>query len=127
MGDSTTKEPIVQVHRNLVTRLKPHQVDGVQFIWDCCCESVKKANSSPGSGCILAHCMGLGKTLQVVTFLHTMLQSKNLNFKTALVVCPLNTILNWINEFDKWQESMGNEKVKVTELATLRGPQERST
>lgn len=38
---------------------------GVQFIWDCCCESVKKANSTPGSGCILAHCMGLGKTLQV--------------------------------------------------------------
>lgn len=23
-----TKEPIVQVHRNLVTKLKPHQVDG---------------------------------------------------------------------------------------------------
>lgn len=23
-----TKEPLVQVHRNLVTRLKPHQVDG---------------------------------------------------------------------------------------------------
>lgn len=23
-----TKEPLVQVHRNLVTKLKPHQVDG---------------------------------------------------------------------------------------------------
>lgn len=40
---------------------------GVQFIWDSCCESVKTANSSQGSGCILAHCMGLGKTLQVHT------------------------------------------------------------
>lgn len=38
---------------------------GVQFIWDCCCESVKKTLKSAGSGCILAHCMGLGKTLQV--------------------------------------------------------------
>lgn len=36
-------------------------------MWDCCCESVKEANSSHGSGCILAHCMGLGKTLQVMT------------------------------------------------------------
>lgn len=26
--DEETKEPILQVHRNLVTKLKPHQVDG---------------------------------------------------------------------------------------------------
>lgn len=26
--DPVTKEPLVQVHKNLVTRLKPHQVDG---------------------------------------------------------------------------------------------------
>ncbi|XP_040907102.1 transcriptional regulator ATRX-like isoform X2 [Toxotes jaculatrix] len=109
-----TKEPLVQVHENLVRRLKPHQVDGVQFIWNSCCESVKKANSSPGSGCILAHCMGLGKTLQVVTFLHTVLLSTNLKFRTALVVCPLNTILNWASEFKKWQDSMGEDKVKVS-------------
>lgn len=91
--DEETKEPVVQVHRDLVTKLKPHQVDGkgewaqprymniiqscdlrsmlkflcpgVQFVWDCCCESVRKIEKSAGSGCILAHCMGLGKTLQV--------------------------------------------------------------
>lgn len=26
--DEETKEPVLQVHRNLVTKLKPHQVDG---------------------------------------------------------------------------------------------------
>lgn len=26
--DEETKEPLVQVHRSLVTKLKPHQVDG---------------------------------------------------------------------------------------------------
>lgn len=26
--DDETKEPVVQVHGNLVTKLKPHQVDG---------------------------------------------------------------------------------------------------
>ncbi|XP_034461776.1 transcriptional regulator ATRX-like [Hippoglossus hippoglossus] len=123
--DEETKEPLVQVHRNLVTRLKPHQVDGVQFIWDSCCESVKKANSSPGSGCILAHCMGLGKTLQVVTFLHTVLLSTNLKFRTGLVVCPLNTNLNWVSEFKKWQNKMGEDKVKVRELATVKSTPER--
>ncbi|KAG7517217.1 transcriptional regulator ATRX [Solea senegalensis] len=125
--DEETKEPLVQVHRNLVTKLKPHQVDGVQFMWDCCCESMKKIEKSAGSGCILAHCMGLGKTLQVVTFLHTLLLCEKLEFTTALVVCPLNTVLNWLNEFEKWQEGMEDEEsLEVTELATVKRPQERS-
>uniref|UniRef100_A0AAY4DVG7 DNA helicase n=1 Tax=Denticeps clupeoides TaxID=299321 RepID=A0AAY4DVG7_9TELE len=125
--DEETKEPLVQVHRNLVTKLKPHQVDGVQFMWDCCCESIRKTSKSPGSGCILAHCMGLGKTLQVVTFLHTMLLCDTLKFSTALVVCPLNTVLNWLNEFEKWQEGMKDEEsLEVTELATVKRPQERA-
>uniref|UniRef100_A0A8C6SWD2 DNA helicase n=1 Tax=Neogobius melanostomus TaxID=47308 RepID=A0A8C6SWD2_9GOBI len=125
--DEETKEPLVQVHRNLVTRLKPHQVDGVQFMWDCCCESVKKVQKSSGSGCILAHCMGLGKTLQVVTLLHTLLLCEKLDFSTALVVCPLNTVLNWLNEFEKWQEGLKDEEsLEVTELATVKRPQERA-
>ncbi|XP_044060436.1 transcriptional regulator ATRX isoform X2 [Siniperca chuatsi] len=125
--DEETKEPLVQVHRNLVTKLKPHQVDGVQFMWDCCCESVKKIEKSAGSGCILAHCMGLGKTLQVVTFLHTLLLCEKLEFTTALVVCPLNTVLNWLNEFEKWQVGMkDDESLEVTELATVKRPQERA-
>ncbi|KAM8753314.1 transcriptional regulator ATRX isoform 1-T1 [Rhynchonycteris naso] len=125
--DEETKEPLVQVHRNMVIKLKPHQVDGVQFMWDCCCESVKKTKKSPGSGCILAHCMGLGKTLQVVSFLHTVLLCEKLDFSTALVVCPLNTALNWMNEFEKWQEGLNDdEKLEVSELATVKRPQERS-
>ncbi|KAA0709068.1 Transcriptional regulator ATRX [Triplophysa tibetana] len=125
--DEETKEPLLQVHRNLVTKLKPHQVDGVQFMWDCCCESVRKVEKSGGSGCILAHCMGLGKTLQVVTFLHTVLLCEKLNFSTALVVCPLNTVLNWLNEFSKWQEGLKDEEsLEVTELATVKRPQERA-
>uniref|UniRef100_A0A8C3ALC0 DNA helicase n=1 Tax=Cyclopterus lumpus TaxID=8103 RepID=A0A8C3ALC0_CYCLU len=122
-----TKEPLVQVHRNLVTKLKPHQVDGVQFMWDCCCESVKKIEKSSGSGCILAHCMGLGKTLQVVTLLHTLLLCEKLDFTTALVVCPLNTVLNWLNEFEKWQVGLkDDESLEVIELATVKRPQERA-
>lgn len=125
-------------------------------MWDCCCESVKKANSSPGSGCMLAHCMGLGKTLQVieiplsprcfltqhsfrtivrcslfpalsfqcvhlqvVTFFHTVLLSDNLKFRTALVVCPLNTVLNWVCEFRKWQRNLESNRVKVCTAVCL--------
>eukprot|EP00066_Takifugu_rubripes_P020535 XP_011609801.1 PREDICTED: transcriptional regulator ATRX-like isoform X2 [Takifugu rubripes] len=123
--DEETKTPLVQVHRNLVTRLKPHQVDGVQFMWDCCCESVKKTKSSHGSGCILAHCMGLGKTLQVVTFFHTVLLSDNLTFRTALVVCPLNTVLNWVYEFEKWQRNVGSDRVNVGHLVAVKNLSDR--
>lgn len=30
--DEETKEPIVHVHKNLVTKLKPHQVDGTKKV-----------------------------------------------------------------------------------------------
>ncbi|XP_066438170.1 transcriptional regulator ATRX [Eleutherodactylus coqui] len=125
--DEETKEPLVQVHSSLVTKLKPHQVDGVQFMWDCCCESLKKTKKEKGSGCILAHCMGLGKTLQVVSFLHAiLLNDKMENFTTALVVCPLNTVLNWTNEFEKWQDGLNDDEVlEVWELATVKRPQDR--
>ncbi|XP_060719259.1 transcriptional regulator ATRX-like [Tachysurus vachellii] len=119
MNDAT-RECLVQVDTHLLSKLKPHQRDGVQFMWDSCCESVAKVKSSPGSGCLLAHCMGLGKTLQVIAFLHTVLTCELVELKTALVVCPLNTVLNWRSEFDKWQRGITKKKLEVTELATVK-------
>uniref|UniRef100_A0A8C4Q5Z1 DNA helicase n=1 Tax=Eptatretus burgeri TaxID=7764 RepID=A0A8C4Q5Z1_EPTBU len=117
--DAETKEALVQVHHSLVCKLKPHQVDGVQFMWDCCVETVKKSEKECGSGCIVAHCMGLGKTLQVVAFLHTVLRTEQLKFRNALIVCPLNTVLNWINEFQIWLGDIEDEP-EVWELTTVK-------
>lgn len=41
------------------------QIGGIRFLFDNIVESVDRFESSTGFGCILAHSMGLGKTLQV--------------------------------------------------------------
>lgn len=60
---------IIDVEPTIASHLKPHQREGVKFLWDCCCENLERLKSSPGSGAILAHCMGLGKSLQVCSYI----------------------------------------------------------
>jgi len=58
--EPNTKKPLLVVHPELVAKMKPHQLDGTMFLWDNVYESVaqiKKDNT--GTGCILAHHMGL--------------------------------------------------------------------
>lgn len=52
------------VDEKLVQELKPHQKDGIQFMWNACFESCNKICTSMGGGCILAHCMGRGRSLR---------------------------------------------------------------
>lgn len=102
-ADSSTKEPLVEVKEDLLQHLKPHQCKGIQFMYDCVIESLSSwKKEEPGGGCILAHCMGLGKTLQVVALVHTLMTHKDINLRCVLVVAPLNTVLNWQVEFEKW-------------------------
>ena len=74
-------------------------------MWDCCYESLEiiaKPNNV-GSGCLLAHCMGLGKTLQLITLVHTLLtHKKETKCERVLILMPVNVLLNWKAEFIKW-------------------------
>ncbi|XP_049268422.1 transcriptional regulator ATRX homolog [Rhipicephalus sanguineus] len=121
--DLQTKEPLVQVNEKLVKFMKPHQVKGVKFIYDCVIESLEMLKKDPekGSGCILAHCMGLGKSFQVISFLHTMMTHKEAGalLNTALVICPYNTVYNWANEFDQWLHRNGID-MKVYEVSSMK-------
>jgi transcriptional regulator ATRX len=100
-ADVKTGEPLVTVRAELATMLKPHQKTGVQFMWQACYESVAILKEKPGTGCILAHCMGLGKTLQVVTLVYTLFAHPVTNTRHVLIICPLSTVINWKNEFKK--------------------------
>ncbi|XP_050096003.1 transcriptional regulator ATRX homolog isoform X2 [Anopheles aquasalis] len=103
--DEEKGEPRLEVDKQLVKQLKPHQANGVCFMYNACCECLERLRDTPGSGCILAHCMGLGKSLQVVTLAHTLLSnSEETGIERILVVCPLSTVLNWVNEFRIWMK-----------------------
>lgn len=121
--DLKTKEILVEVDESLVKSMKPHQVKGVKFMYDCVIESLEMLKKDPvkGSGCILAHCMGLGKTFQVISFLHTVMTHKVSGplLRTALVVCPYNTVLNWANEFEHWLDE-NNLGLKIYETSAIK-------
>uniref|UniRef100_A0A182JQ39 Helicase ATP-binding domain-containing protein n=1 Tax=Anopheles christyi TaxID=43041 RepID=A0A182JQ39_9DIPT len=80
--------------------IKPHQIGGVRFLFDNIIESIERYDSSTGFGCILAHSMGLGKTLQLVCFCDIFL--RHTSSKTVLIIMPINTLQNWLNEFNTW-------------------------
>lgn len=80
--------------------IKPHQIGGVRFLFDNIIESINRFKTSGGFGCILAHSMGLGKTLQVVCFCDIFLRYTD--SKYVVCVMPINTLQNWYAEFDMW-------------------------
>jgi len=51
---------LVHVNEDIGRRIKPHQIAGVRFMWN---QIVTDEDGS--QGCLLAHTMGLGKTMQV--------------------------------------------------------------
>ncbi|XP_070197492.1 transcriptional regulator ATRX homolog isoform X3 [Littorina saxatilis] len=118
--DEEKEKPLIQVNPKLICKLKPHQVEAVRFMWECLFESLERSKKEEKSaGCILAHCMGLGKTLSVVSFVHTMMSHKKLTkVNTCLVVCPLNTVLNWQNEFEIWLAE--KDQLTVYEMASVK-------
>ncbi|KAL4766601.1 DEAD/DEAH box helicase [Aspergillus foveolatus] len=95
----------------LAKHLRPHQREGVKFLYEC----VMGMRSFNGEGAILADDMGLGKTLQTITLLWTLLKQNPIYeaapvIKKALIVCPVTLISNWRREFRKW---LGNERIGV--------------
>ncbi|KAG0069297.1 DNA-dependent ATPase protein rad54 [Linnemannia elongata] len=90
--------------------LRPHQVEGVKFMYKC----TTGATMPNAFGCIMADEMGLGKTLQCITLLWTLLkQSPDFGKGTiekCIICCPSSLVKNWANEIVKW---LGPGKIGV--------------
>nr|XP_004226079.2 helicase ARIP4 [Ciona intestinalis] len=93
-------EPEIFLSPQLARSVLPHQIGGIRFMFDNIVESLTHFEKSPGFGCILAHSMGLGKTLQVISFIDIFLRYTTA--RTVLCVVPVNTLMNWVSEFEMW-------------------------
>ncbi|KAK7491198.1 hypothetical protein BaRGS_00017469 [Batillaria attramentaria] len=104
----------VVVDPYLSTHLRPHQREGVTFLYEC----VMGLRNYGGSGAILADDMGLGKTLQCITLIWTLMKQGPYGGKPAvkrvLVITPGSLVKNWSQEFRKW---LGPERLQVFVVA----------
>jgi SNF2 family DNA or RNA helicase len=59
--------------------------------------------------------MGLGKTFQVIAYLHTVLTNMKIAnvVRRVMLVVPKNVLLNWIDEFDKWLDKQGLHNIRI--------------
>ena len=99
--DDHPKVPVV-IDPRLAKVLRPHQVEGVKFLYKCVTGMIdQKAN-----GCIMADEMGLGKTLQCITLMWTLLKQSpeagKSTIQKCVIACPSSLVRNWANELVKW-------------------------
>lgn len=111
------------------SKLRPHQIIGIKFLYDC---TMGMKKSFVGNGCILADDMGLGKSIQAITLLWTLLKQGPTGepaVKRACVVSPSSLVgvccggmscnginfnrQNWTNELKKWL----GDRIKVVSIA----------
>ncbi|KAB1258133.1 DNA repair and recombination protein RAD54B [Camelus dromedarius] len=104
--------PIVDVvvDPHLVYHLRPHQKEGIIFLYEC----VMGMRVNGRCGAILADEMGLGKTLQCISLIWTLQCQGPYGgkpvIKKTLIVTPGSLVNNWRKEFQKW---LGRERIKV--------------
>ncbi|KAF7528871.1 hypothetical protein PCG10_009585 [Penicillium crustosum] len=103
------QEPIIYLDSHIAQHVKPHQISGIQFMFREIVENKRE------EGCLLAHTMGLGKSMQVISLLTTISAAAASQDPTVrnqipdqfrksktLLLCPAALIQNWCNEFAMW-------------------------
>ncbi|KAL1837033.1 hypothetical protein VTJ49DRAFT_4344 [Mycothermus thermophilus] len=104
------EQAFIYINDHIGAKIKDHQIDGVRFMWN-----QVVVHSKVRQGCLLAHTMGLGKTMQVITLLVVIAESsdssdesirsqipENLREGKTLILCPPSLIDNWDEEIRTW-------------------------
>lgn len=81
----------LRIGPELMAMLKNHQIEAISLM-------VERLRAN--TGCLIAHAMGLGKTLTVLAFLHLMITPSRAH---ALLLCPKAVVNQWSEESFKWR------------------------
>lgn len=115
------EDPDVYLLPFLAKNIKTHQIGGIRFIYDNIIESIGRVkDKETGFGCILAHAMGLGKTFQTISFIEIFLRCTESS--RVLCIVPINTIQNWMNEFNFWLPEDGQQTLDQDTIINYRRP-----
>ncbi|KAB8349545.1 hypothetical protein FH972_023571 [Carpinus fangiana] len=101
-------EEYININSFIARRIKDYQIEGVRFMW-----REVTVTGHAAQGCLLAHTMGLGKTMQTITLLVTIVEAaasstlreqlpEPLRNPRFLILCPPGLIENWKAEFNQW-------------------------
>ncbi|SPN98364.1 uncharacterized protein DNG_01409 [Cephalotrichum gorgonifer] len=111
-------EGLIYIRGEPARLIKDHQIDGVRFLWN----RIIANRDMDRQGCVLAHSMGLGKSMQVITLLLAVARASksedqsihsqipdDLRESRALILCPASLSQNWGDEFFIWdsQQELG--------------------
>jgi SNF2 family DNA or RNA helicase len=101
------EEPVVVLDPYLAKKLRPHQREGVKFMYDCVMGKTRggEDDTLASTGCVLADAMGLGKTLQAISLVYTLMKQSNHPQKVAkktIIVTPSTLVKNWVKEIKFW-------------------------
>ncbi|KAF4453371.1 hypothetical protein F53441_3967 [Fusarium austroafricanum] len=86
------KQPSIMINGTM----RDYQLEGLTWMYEIC---------SQGMSGILADEMGLGKTVQTIALIALLREQENY-LGPHLIVAPLSTLSNWMDEFEKWTPSI---------------------
>lgn len=129
-------EGLIYIRGEPARLIKDHQIDGVRFLWN-------RIIANPDvvrHGCVLAHSMGLGKSMQVITFLLAVAHAsrspdesicsqvpKDLRESRTLILCPANLSQNWRDELLTWdaEQELGHVYLVASSQKNITAPQNK--
>ncbi|KAK1352618.1 Snf2 domain-containing protein classy 3 [Heracleum sosnowskyi] len=102
-----------------------HQREGFEFIWKnvaggIIINELEKPLSGSGSGCIISHAPGTGKTRLTIIFLQSFM--KMYPDSRPVIIAPKSMLLTWEEEFKKWKINMPFHNLNNLEFSGQENP-----